>query len=61
MLAEKVKEADAHVIAGFTPYSTLDSRTKAFIERLYPLRYTYGFMSGEPGGAVFTSSVSEVK
>ena len=28
MLAEKVKEADAHVIAGFTPYSTLDSRTR---------------------------------
>ncbi len=28
MLAEKVKEADAHVIAGFTQYSTLDSRTR---------------------------------
>jgi len=59
MLAEKVKEADTHVIAGFTLYSTLGSRTKAFSEGLYLLRYTYGFMAGEPGGAVFTSSVSE--
>jgi multimeric flavodoxin WrbA len=32
LLAEKAKAADALVIAGFTPYSTLDSRTKAFIE-----------------------------
>ena len=30
-LAEKVKSADALIIGGFTPYSTLDSRTKAFI------------------------------
>ncbi len=45
MLAEKAKAADALVIAGFTPYSTLDSRTKAFIERLYPLRHQNGFMA----------------
>ena len=36
MLAEKAKTADAMIIAGFTPYSSLDARTKAFIERLYP-------------------------
>ena len=56
-LAEKVKQADALVIAGFTPYSTLNSRTKTFIERLYPLRHTHGFMAGKPGGAVITSCV----
>jgi multimeric flavodoxin WrbA len=56
-LAEKAKEADALIVAGFTPYSTLDSRTKAFIERLYPLRHQYGFMQGKPGGAIITSAI----
>lgn len=56
-LAEKAKEVDALIIAGFTPYSTLDARTKAFIERLYPLRHTYGYMAGKPGGAIITCAV----
>lgn len=56
-LAEKAKAADALVIAGFTPYSSLDARTKAFIERLYPLRHTHGFLAGKPGGAVITYSI----
>ena len=59
LMAQKAKEADALIIAGFTPYSTIDSRTKAFIERLYPLRHTHGFMAGKPGGAVITSAVPE--
>jgi len=57
LLAEKAKAADALIIAGFTPYSSLDSRTKAFIERLYPLRHTYGFMAGKPGGVIITCAV----
>ena len=57
LLAEKAKAADALVIGGFTPYSSLDSRTKAFMERLYPLRHQHGYMSGKPGGAVITSCV----
>lgn len=56
-LAEKVKEADALIIAGFTPYSSLDSRTKAFIERMYPLRHQHAYMAGKPGGAIITSAV----
>lgn len=59
LLAEKAKEADALVIGGFTPYSSLDSRTKAFIERLYPLRHNKGFMRGKPGGAIVTHAVPE--
>lgn len=58
-LAEKAKAADALVIAGFTPYSTLDARSKAFMERLYPLRHKTGFMAGKPGAAVITSCVPE--
>ncbi len=57
LLAEKAKEADALIIAGFTPYSSLDARTKAFIERLYPLRHTHGYMAGKPGGAIITCAV----
>ena len=58
-LAEKAKAADALVIAGFTPYSSLDARTKAFIERLYPLRHIHGFQAGKPGGAVITYAAPE--
>lgn len=58
-LAEKAKEADALIIGGFTPYSTLDARTKAFIERLYPLRHRYGYMQGKPGGIIITAAVPE--
>ena len=57
LLAEKAKEASALIIGGFTPYSSLDSRTKAFIERLYPLRHVHGFMRGKPGGAVITCAI----
>ncbi len=57
VLAEKAREADALIIAGFTPYSSLDARTKAFIERLYPLRHTHGYMAGKPGGAIITCAI----
>jgi len=56
-LAEKAKEANALIIAGFTPCSSLDSRTKAFIERMYPLHHNHAFMAGKPGGAIITSAV----
>lgn len=59
LLAEKAKDADALIVAGFTPYSSLDARSKAFLERLYPLRHNQGFMSGKPGAAVITSCVPE--
>ncbi len=58
-LAQKVKDADALVVGGFTPYSTLDSRTKAFLERLYPLRHKYGFLVGKPVASVITTGVPE--
>ncbi|VVS90885.1 flavodoxin family protein [Desulfoluna spongiiphila] len=56
-LAQKARECDAIVIAGFTPYSTLDSRTKAFIERMYPLRHRNNLMAGKLGAVVMTSAV----
>lgn len=53
-LAQKVKQADALIVAGFATYSTLDSRTKTFIERLYPNRHGVAHMKGKPGGAIGT-------
>ncbi len=56
-LMEKAREADALIVGGYAPYSTLDARTKAFLERLYPLRHVHGYMRGKPGGAVVTAAV----
>jgi multimeric flavodoxin WrbA len=58
VLAEKVKEADALIIGCYTPYSSIDARTKAFLERLYPLRHIHGYMRGKPGGAIVTCAIS---
>ncbi|MDH5524624.1 MAG: flavodoxin family protein [Desulfobulbaceae bacterium] len=57
MLAEKAFKADIIIIGGYTPYSTLDSRTKAFLERLYPLRHRHGLMIGKVGAAVVTCAI----
>ncbi|MDD3814764.1 MAG: flavodoxin family protein [Desulfocapsaceae bacterium] len=57
MLAEKTYKADAVIIAGFTPYSSLDSRTKTYMERLYPLRHRHGLMADKPGAAIITSAI----
>jgi multimeric flavodoxin WrbA len=59
LLAAKAREADALIVGGFTPYSTLDARTKAFLERLYPLRHRHGYMAGKPGAAVITCAIPE--
>ncbi|MBM4054838.1 MAG: flavodoxin family protein [Planctomycetes bacterium] len=57
LLAEKAKAADALIVACYTPYSSIDSLTKAFIERLYQLRHKHGFMAGKPGGAIVACAI----
>ncbi len=56
-LAEKVYKADALIIAGFTPYSSIDSRTKTFIERMYPLRHRHGLLKGKVGAGIITCAI----
>ncbi len=56
-LTEKVYKANGLIVAGFTPYSSIDSRTKIFLERLYPLHHLHALMSGKPGGAIVTSAI----
>ncbi|MDR9502514.1 MAG: flavodoxin family protein [Desulfurivibrionaceae bacterium] len=59
MLTEKAYKANALIIAGWTPYASIDSRTKAFMERLYALRHRHGLMHGKPGAAIVTSTIPE--
>ncbi len=59
ILAEKAKHSDGLIIAGFTPYSSIDASCKSFMERLYPLRHKHGFMQGKPGGAIVTCAIPE--
>ena len=55
-IAEKVKNAKALVIGGYPPYASLDSFTKAFLERLYSLRHRYAYNKGKPVVTVVTGN-----
>lgn len=59
LLTNKAFKADALIIAGFTPYSSIDSRTKLFMERLYPLHHRHALMSGKPGAAIVTCAIPQ--
>ena len=58
-LAQKVKDADALVIGGYSPFSSLDGRTKSFLERLFCLHHQKNLLKGKPGGIVITSAVPQ--
>jgi hypothetical protein len=45
-LAEKVRNAGAVVVGGYTPYGAVDGFTKAFLERLFSLRHQSGLGRG---------------
>lgn len=55
-LAEMFRQTPAFVIGGFTPYSSLDARTKAFMERMYCLRHRVAGNAGKFGASVITSA-----
>jgi len=55
-LAEKFRAATGFVLGGFTPYSSLDARTKAFMERMYCLRHQTGLNRGKLGVSVITTA-----
>lgn len=55
-LAELFYEAPAFVIGAFTPYSSLDARSKAFMERMYCHRHRIGGNAGKAGLAVITTA-----
>ena len=55
-LAELFHDASAFVIGGYTPYSSLDARTKAFMERMYCHRHRVGGNARKFGVAVITTA-----
>ena len=59
MLIEKAREASAIVIGGWTPFSSLDSWTKAFMERCFANRHLKNYMKGKPAVSVITHAAPE--
>ncbi len=55
-LAALFREATAFVIGGYTPYSSLDARTKAFMERMYCHRHRAGGNANKFGVSVITTA-----
>ncbi len=55
-LARLFREAPAFVLGAYTPYSSLDARTKAFMERTYCHRHRVGGNSGKVGVSVITTA-----
>jgi len=47
-LSNKLLEADALVIGAYSPYSSLDAFTKAFLERLWSLRHVNNLLRDKP-------------
>lgn len=57
-LAEKFHQADGFVLGGYTPYSSLDARTKTFMERMYCLRHQEALNRAKKGAFVITSAMA---
>jgi len=55
-LALQFRDAPAFVLGGYTPYSSLDARTKAFMERMYCFRHMTGGNAGKVGVSVITTA-----
>lgn len=55
-LAAKLADARAVVLGGYTPYSSLDARTKTFMERAYCRRHGTMGNAGKVGAAVITTA-----
>jgi multimeric flavodoxin WrbA len=55
-LAEQFRGAKAFVLGAYTPYSSLDARTKMFMERMYCLRHQTGLNRGKIGASVITTA-----
>ena len=58
-LAQQFANADAFVLGAFTPYGSLDARTKTFMERMYCLRHQKGLNRGKIGVTVITTATPE--
>lgn len=55
-LAELFHEAPAFVLGAYTPYSSIDARTKTFMERMYCFRHRVAGSAGKFGVSVITTA-----
>ncbi|MCB2188146.1 MAG: flavodoxin family protein [Deltaproteobacteria bacterium] len=53
-LAQKIRQAGAVVVGGYSPYGGVDGFTKAFLERLFSLRHQNGLNRGKLAVTVAT-------
>jgi len=56
-LAMLFRDVPAFVLGAYTPYSSLDARTKAFIERMYCFRHMGMGNAGKVGVSVITTAI----
>ena len=56
-LAGKFRDVPAFVLGAFTPYSSLDARTKAFMERMYCHRHRIGGNSAKVGSGRYSMAM----
>jgi multimeric flavodoxin WrbA len=55
-LSDRFRSVPAFVLGAYTPYSSLDARTKAFMERMYCFRHRIGGNAGKFGVSVITTA-----
>jgi multimeric flavodoxin WrbA len=55
-LAADFRKASAFVLGAFTPYNSLDARSKMFMERMYCYRHKTGGNAGKFGACVITTA-----
>lgn len=55
-LSEQFRMAKVFVLGTYTSYSSLDARSKMFMERMYCLRHQVGLNKGKVGAAVITTA-----
>ncbi|MFH1090685.1 MAG: flavodoxin family protein [Pseudomonadota bacterium] len=60
-LAEKVKQAGALIVGGYSPYRSLDAFSKAFLERLWSLRHVKNLVRGKLAVTVVTGTRPETR
>ncbi len=60
-IAQKLREAQAVVIGGYTPYRLLDAFTKAFLERLWSMRHLHSLNENKYAVTIVSGLFKEIR
>jgi len=60
-LANKLREAQALIIGGYTPYMVLDGFTKAFLERLWSMRHLHSLNENKYVVTIISGVFKEIR